>query len=222
MAWRSVREQFFLKKHNIAPSTRQLLSTIYPTINWDRVDFVEGLPWFTPFIAPYVTAQALPSFYSFSRFRIYLRKFDETRAQCLADIVHEAFHVLQAMEFGKGYGIGACRGFTIFYTALFFKHGYRKNPFEEPAFEQEFLFLELCEKHGIHGIEPRTNAEALKQLSNEKRLLAPDFKFRYRENKWRLFFGFIFCLLLALLFPVIEAGAFLIFAVLPGRKKGHK
>jgi hypothetical protein len=65
----SVSKNFFLKKHQPAESTLQLLHDIYPHINWKRVDFYEGLPWFTSFVAPYVTAQALPNFYSFTRYR---------------------------------------------------------------------------------------------------------------------------------------------------------
>src|SRR3954467_12050481 len=117
----SIPDSFFLKKQNPMPSTIHLLHQLYPGVDWGRVDFYEGLPWFTPVVAPYVTAQALPQFYSFGRFRIYLTKFDETRAQCLADVVHEAFHIMQAMHFTKGYGIGFFRGWMLYYIAYFFK-----------------------------------------------------------------------------------------------------
>src|SRR5436190_1063345 len=93
--FKSVRESFFLRRHFPNEATMQVLRNIYPRVDWNRVDFYEGLPWFTPIVAPYVNAQALPQFYSFGRFRIYLRKFDESRAQNVADIVHEAFHVMQ-------------------------------------------------------------------------------------------------------------------------------
>jgi hypothetical protein len=129
----SIRNSFFLKRHHILPGTQKLLAELYPGVDWSRVSFYEGLPWFTGFVAPYVTAQALPDFYSFGRYRIYLKKFDESRAQCIADIVHEAFHLLQAMHFLRGYGIGFLRGFMVHYNALFLKYGYRQNPFEVPA-----------------------------------------------------------------------------------------
>src|SRR5436190_6851302 len=119
-----MRNNFFLRRHTPLPSTIQLLKDLYPNVNWNRVDFYEGLPWFTPAVAPYVTCQALPQFYSFSKFRIYIKKFDESRAQCLADIVHEAFHVMQAMHFAKGYGLGFFRVWMLYYVAVFMKHGY--------------------------------------------------------------------------------------------------
>src|SRR4051812_15651792 len=93
--FRTAKANFRLKKYEPLPATMHLLADLYPGVDWKRVDFYQGLPWFTPGVAPYVTAQALPQFYSFGRFRIYLTKFDETRAQCLADIVHEAFHIMQ-------------------------------------------------------------------------------------------------------------------------------
>ena len=117
-----IKNRFFLKKHTPLPSTMELLKNLYPQVDWKRVEFFEGLPWFTGIIAPFVTAQALPHFYSFSKYRIYLIRFDESRAQCLADIVHEGFHVLQAMQFSKGYGLGFLRGLMVYYNALFLRH----------------------------------------------------------------------------------------------------
>jgi hypothetical protein len=207
------KRKFFLKKREIMASTRSLLETIYPTVDWGRVDFYEGLPWFSPLIAPYVTAQALPAFYSFGRFRIYLLRFDEERAQCLSDIVHEGFHILQAMQFAKGYGFGLCRGFTIYYTALFVKHGYRYHPFEVPAYDQEYRFLERCEEQGIHGIKPKVSKAALGRVASEPGLMFRDFPYRYRENRWRLAAGVLFCSLLALLFPLVELVALPVFAI---------
>jgi hypothetical protein len=206
----SVSSNFFLKKHEVQPSTIQLLKDIYPTVNWKRVDFYEGLPWFTPFIAPYVTAQALPQFYSFGRFRIYLKKFDESRAQCLADIVHEGFHVLQGMQFLKGYGLGILRGFTVYYSALFTKYGYRRNPFEIPAHDQEYRFLDFCEKHHQHGITPKVDIGALRDVYKESPLVFKDYKFSYNENYFSLIVSFLFCLCMAILKPFIDGFIFLV------------
>src|SRR3954470_8544878 len=101
---RDISGRFFLRRHYPLPVTMEVLKHLYPEMDWSRVTFHEGLPWFTPLVAPFVTAQALPDFYSCTRFRIYLRKFDESRAQCIADIAHEAFHILQAMQHARGYG----------------------------------------------------------------------------------------------------------------------
>jgi hypothetical protein len=202
-------EKFFLKKYKIKPSTLQLLKDIYPTVDWNRVNFYEGLPWFTPFIAPYVSAQALPHFYSFGRFNIYLKKFDESRAQCLSDIVHEGLHVVQGMNFWKGYGFGMLRGFTVYYSALFVKYGYRNNSFEVSAYDQEFRFLDFCEKHFQHGIEPPINIIALKNISQDTSLVFRKYKFHYGENYFLLIASFLFCFLLALLKPLLDVLFFL-------------
>jgi hypothetical protein len=206
----SINKNFFLKKQTPLPSTIQLLKDLYPTVNWNRVDFYEGLPWFTPFIAPYVTAQALPQFYSFNRFSIYLIKFDETRAQCLADIVHEGMHVLQGMRFWKGYGLGMLRGFTIFYSALFVKYGYRNNPLEIPAYDQEFRFLDFCEKHHQHGIVPKVDMSQFKGIYKESSLVIKEFKFRYKDNFFLLLIGIFFSTMVAILKPVIDGLLFFI------------
>lgn len=199
-----IRSSFFLRKHVPKESTMQILRTLYPTVDWSRVDFYEGLPWFTPLVAPYVTAQALPQFYSFSKYRIYLRKFDESRAQCLADIVHEGFHVMQAMHFWKGYGIGFLRGLMVYYNALFFHHGYRSNPFEIPAYDQEFRFLAYCQKYGLHGIAPKATPDAFEALARESSLIFRNPEFRYEENVFSLTGSFLMCTFIAFIKPVVD------------------
>lgn len=219
----SITKNFFLKKHQLQPSTMKLLKDLYPEVDWGRVDFYEGLPWYTPFIAPYVSAQALPQFYSFSRFRIYLKKFDESRAQCLSDIVHEGFHVLQAMRFWKGYGLGIFRGFTVYYSALYTKYGYRNNPFEIPAYDQEFRFLDFCEKHQQHGIQPEIDMSAFTNIREESSLVFKRYEFRYTENYFSLAFSFLFCLVLAIIKPLLDLLIFLIrpFFVQGENRKSH-
>ncbi|MCE3278582.1 MAG: hypothetical protein K0S44_773 [Bacteroidetes bacterium] len=206
----SITENFFLKKHVPKPSTIALLQNIYPTVNWQRVDFYEGLPWYTPIIAPYVTAQALPQFYSFSRFRIYLKKFDESRAQCLADIVHEGMHVLQGMSYMKGYGLGMFRGFIVRYGAFFMKYGYRNNPFEIPAYDQEYRFLDFCEKYHQHGIVPPINIDALKNISTEKELVFKNAKVSYNENIFLFILSFISVFFIAIIKPIADLIVFLL------------
>ena len=211
----SITGNFFLKRVTPLPSTMQLLKDLYPTIDWTRVHFYEGLPWFTPLIAPYVNAQALPHFYSFSRFNIYIRKFDESRIQCVSDIVHEAFHVLQAMKFWKGYGLGIIRGFTIYYSAVFAKHGYRNNLFEITAYDQEFRFLDFCEKHHQHGIVPEADARIFQDVPMEASLIFRNFSFQYQRNYLLLILSFIVCLLLAAIKPIIDVFIFLIGFIIP-------
>jgi hypothetical protein len=206
----SARKHFFLKKYTLSDSTMAMLKTIYPTIDWTRVDVYEGLPWFTPFFVPFVTAQALPQFYSCSRYSIYIRTMDESRAQCLADIVHEGYHILQAMQFGKGYGIGFFRGLMLYYIALYLKYGYRENPFEIPAFDQEYRFLNYCEKHHIHGIEPKVPLHAFQNIGQESSLIFTAYTFRYKESILRLLLSFVGCVLITIIKPFADTIVFLI------------
>jgi hypothetical protein len=215
---RTARENFFLKKHSPSVHTLQMLHALYPSVNWSRVDFYEGLPWFTPGVAPYVTAQALPDFYSCTRFRIYLKKFDESRVQCLADVVHEAFHILQAMHFSKGYGVGFFRIWMFYYIACFIKQGYRNNDFEIPAYEQEFRFLHFCAKQGLHGITPKADERALNRVSMQPELIFSDIRYRYKGSAWALAGSLIFCLLVTLVKPLADVIVFLLGSLI-GRKE---
>jgi hypothetical protein len=175
------------------------------------------LPWFTPTVAPYVTAQALPNFYSLNRFRIYLTKYDESRAQCLADVVHEAFHIMQAMEFQKGYGFGFFRGFLLYYIAVFLKHGYRQNPFEIPAYDQEYKFLHYCIKHGLHGITPKVSASGIAEVAKEPELIFKKFDFKYKESFLFLMASFMICTVITVTRPLADLFVFVVGLFIPGR-----
>lgn len=219
----SIKDNFYLKKHTPSPSTLRLLQTVYPNIDWNRVDFYEGLPWFTPLIAPYVTAQALPQFYSFKRFSIYIKKMDETRAQCLADIVHEGLHVVQGFNMWKGYGLGILRGFTLHYVALFSRFGYRNNPLEIPAYDQEFRFLDFCARHGQHGITPQINTSIFDKIDERTGLVFRNYPYPYKQvGPLRLFFSFLFCFLLALLKPVADVIAYAVRGLIQGKQAGSR
>lgn len=214
---RSVRKSFFLRKYEVKPETLKILQTLYPSVNWDRVDFYEGLPWFTPVVAPYVNAQALPQFYSTGRFRIYLRKFDESRAQCLADIVHEAFHVMQAMHFGNGYGVGFFRGWLFYYIAHFLREGYRNNVFEIPAYNQEYRFLEYCNKNNIAGVMPKADPQKLMEVIKEPELIFPRYKYSYSGAWFYLPLSFAICALVTVTKPVADVMLYLV--SLPAKRK---
>jgi hypothetical protein len=207
----SIKENFYLRKHIPSPETIKLLKTVYPNIDWNRVDFYEGLPWFTPLIAPYVTAQALPQFYSFKRFSIYIKKMDESRAQCLADIVHEGLHVLQGFNMWKGYGIGIFRGFTLHYIALFSRYGYRNNPLEIPAYDQEFRFLNFCAQNGQHGIMPKINTAIFDKIDDKTGLVFRNYPYPYKVvGPFRLAMSFLLCLGLVIIKPVLDVVAYLV------------
>jgi hypothetical protein len=204
ISFQALRASLFLKKQMPSAHTMALLAKLYPNINWRRVSFYEGLPWFTPTVAPYVTAQALPHFYSPGRYCIYLKKFDESRVQCLADLVHEAFHVLQAMHFAKGYGIGFFRGWMLYYIASFIKLGYRNNPFEVPAYDQEFRFLDHCSRQGLHGIEPKADLEALTKVAKQPELIFKNYSYRHTGSFLALVGSFVFCTVVTVVRPVAD------------------
>lgn len=203
-----VKSNFFLKKHTPSGSTMKLLKDLYPSVNWNRVDFYEGLPWFTPYIAPHLTAQALPQFYSFSRYRIYTKNFDESKPQYLADIVHEGYHVMQAMQFWKGYGLGFFRGLMLYYNALFIKHGYRSNPFEITAHDQENRFMDYCEKSRLDSVAPKNIAENFCEISKEEPLVFSKYKFRYEGSYLNLTVSVIFCSLVTITKPFADVLVF--------------
>lgn len=214
----TIKNNFFLRKHIPQATTIQLLKNLYPSVDWQRVDFYEGLPWFTPLVAPLVTAQALPHFYSSHRFCIYLKQFDESRVSCLSDLVHEGFHIMQAMLFINGYGFGFFRGLMVYYNALFLKSGYRLNPIEIPAYEQEFRFMQYCEKHGIREIVPKEMPPSLMDIKKESTLVFKSYSFNYKGSLIYLLAGIIFCLLVAFLKPVVDLLLFFIRFFVPASR----
>ncbi|MCW3077333.1 MAG: hypothetical protein JWO32_1942 [Bacteroidetes bacterium] len=204
----------FLKKQNPLPGTIQLLKDVYPGVNWSRVRFYEGLPWFTPLVAPYVTAQALPDFYSFGKLKIYIKKFDESNPECLADIVHEGYHITQYMHFLKGYGFGFLRGLMVYYNAYFFKYGYRQNPFEVPAYDQEARIRAYFKSVGDANPGIPINL-LLKKVVNEPALRCEKIKFKYDESFLVLAGSFILCLFIAVFKPFADLLVFIAGALKP-------
>lgn len=213
----------FLKKIIPQPTTLVLLRSLYPTVNWKRVSFYEGLPWFTPAVAPYVTAQALPDFYSIGRYCIYLRKWDESRVQCLADLMHEGFHVLQAMQFRKGYGLGFLRIWMVYYIACFFKSGYHHNPFEIPAYDQEYRFLEYCARNGLHGIQPKADRSELLNVACTPALIFKKISFKYTGTNSAFFTSFLLCFLITFVKPLADLLVWIFWLLSTGKrfKKRH-
>jgi hypothetical protein len=219
---RKIRTGFYLKRIHPGPLTMNVLRDLYPKVNWKRVRFYEGLPWFTPTVAPYVTAQALPHFYSLGGYVIYLKKFDESRAQCIADIVHEAFHIVQAMHFMKGYGFGFFRGWMLYYLAVFMQHGYRQNPFEIPAYNQEYRFLSYCSRRGIKGMVPKLEPEAFNGIAAEKDLVFDDYRFRYTGNFFHLAGSFFACIAIMILKPIADIVVYTLGALVMRRRRQVK
>lgn len=132
----------------LPPCAQKLLDYLYPTVDWTRVGFFSGLPWYTalansltPSGSAPTAAITLPDPVSTGSFRVYLGSHtDFCDDNHLKLLVHEAMHVHQFMAVGGGYGPGFMRpGFIAYFTCLF-QHGYEKNPFELEAGAVEYAF----------------------------------------------------------------------------------
>jgi hypothetical protein len=192
-SWRFV----FGKKKDIG-NFREILTALYPTINFDRIRFYEGIPWFAGFVAPYVTAQALPHTYSFSKLNIYIKNFDLNKCGTQADVVHEAFHIQQYLHFNKGFGFGFFRSMLAYYYAYFLTLGYMKNPFEIPAYAQEFKYQRFCDVN--KGL---SEAEFLEKIKSSD-MVTQGIEFKYTGKKIILVPAFIFAVGVAILKPLLE------------------
>lgn len=190
----------------VYPSERvmNMLRVIYPNLSLEKIGFYEGIPWFTRYVAPYVTAQALPATYSFRRLNIHVAKYDENNCSVLADIVHEAYHMVQYERFGNAWGIGFFRTFLVYYNACFITRGYRNNPFEIPAYEQEYAFHRFCITHRISPESPY-DVETLNRMVDETEMRTHFIEYRYEGKFLHLISSFLFTATVAIVKPVIEA-----------------
>jgi hypothetical protein len=123
----------------------RLLEHLYPTVDWTRVGFFSGLPWYTSlansFVSVPTTAITLPDPLTSGAFRLYLGdNTDFCDPAQLKVLVHEAYHIHQFMSVGGGYGPGFVRPGFIAYFICLFHHGYEENPFETEAYAQETAF----------------------------------------------------------------------------------
>lgn len=132
-----------------------LLKGMYPTVDWTKVYFYEGLPWFLP---KWTSAIVLPAALHHQSIRIYFSDFRAEDAVGLSTIVHEGMHVLQASDLWKAKGLGFFRGYVVWYLGLYFhtlwqnlgkypakeywKKSYRYHPMEIPAYQQGDDFFE--------------------------------------------------------------------------------
>lgn len=142
----------------IKPNTEiyALLQGIYPTIDWQKVRFYEGLPWFMN--GNFANAIVLPATWHTHKIHAYFANYQPSTPSGLSTIIHEGFHVLQYQDLGKGFGF--LRGFMVCYLAeyfqLFFKNifekghltanqiAYDQHPMETPAFRQDSDFRQYC------------------------------------------------------------------------------
>jgi hypothetical protein len=132
----SVRSYFFPEMITVPDHVRALLERVYPTVDWERVDFYRG--W------PHVLRRAgfhaitVPDPHSVDRINVYFtpdawRPYDRSG---VSTIVHEGYHVLQIQEMAGGYGLGLARPFLVAYLAGWAGNGFRysRHPMEEAAY----------------------------------------------------------------------------------------
>jgi len=186
--------------------TQTLLRNIYPTINWQKVRFYEGLPWFIA--GSYVNAIVLPATWNRQYIHAYFAVYQPDTLAGLSTIIHEGFHVLQYQDLGKG--IGFMRRFMVFYLAdyfqLFFKNifkkgsqvanriAYEKHPMEIPAYTQDRYFSQHCLRYKMRI--PSTQLPS--QLIHTHCGYSPQLAFPF------LLMGFLMTLLFMLIKPFIE------------------
>jgi len=138
------------------PEIEKLLQKLYPTVNWKNVRFYTGMPWFMG--NGFAHAIVLPGTWHYRRIHAYFSSYQPNTTRGISTIAHEAFHVLQYQDMGRG--LGLLRGFIVYYLAdyfeLLFKNGfkkgwviandiaYRQHPMEIPAYQQDDDFCSFC------------------------------------------------------------------------------
>lgn len=156
----------FPKRVTIEPEVIQLLSQVFPTLDFNRIYFFSGMPWFMKYA--FAAGVTLPGTYDLSGINIYLDGCNQKSKNGLGLIVHELFHGLQYKDLHGGYGVGFMRSFLVFYLTEYFillKQGFKTQPFfeasksaydchpmEMPAYQHEFEFKIKYQKLGLDGM----------------------------------------------------------------------
>ncbi|NOU19169.1 MAG: hypothetical protein HOO91_16555 [Bacteroidales bacterium] len=196
----------------------QLLKTLYPKVNWNKVHFYNNLPWYIP--SSKTIAITLPGIYNFTRFNIYFNKnFDPSSYKRLGTMVHEGFHVLQNRDTGI-FGVGFIRLFMVEYLGSWAMFGYKNSSMEVDAYEQEKHFNE-CYKALNKNIcdcstkPPTLNQNALSQLIASYPDLAKNTSgYHYNFDIFLAIIGVVLDILIAILLPILEFVLLLVSALL--------
>lgn len=125
---------FFPPEVQLPEGARQLLATVYPTLDLRRVSFHKGFPHLLNYMPS--DGIALPAVLSPWRSRIYIRPWvwENGTVRGIGLLVHEAYHALQIQEAGPG--LGLLRPFLILYLACSAGVGflYHRHPMEQDAY----------------------------------------------------------------------------------------
>ncbi|NVO09291.1 MAG: hypothetical protein HXX16_04940 [Bacteroidales bacterium] len=197
---------------------QQLLKTIYPKVNWNKVHLYNNLPWYIS--SSKTIAITLPGIYNFTRFNIYFNEnFDPCSCKGLGTIVHEGFHVLQNRDTGI-FGVGFIRLFMVQYFGWWAMAGYNNSPIEAEAHKQEQHFNECCSAldkkiYDCSTNPPTFNQNALNQLiTNNPELVKNSSGFFYNFDIFLPIIGAILDIVIAILLPILEFILLLIAALL--------
>lgn len=129
-----LRGRLFPPRIELPDHARELVRTVFPTLDLERVSVRLGLPPGVPRSTGGIT---LPATCSPGRTRIYIhpRSWDPDSVEGLGLILHEAFHALQVQEAGPGLGL-ACP-FILLYLACAAGTGFRYalHPMEADAYQ---------------------------------------------------------------------------------------
>lgn len=166
----------------------KLLERLYPTVDWSRVIFLSGLPFW---VQSGTNAITLPDPIDAWRFRIYLgTNTNFCDPDDMAALVHEAVHVAQFSSVANGYGLGFFRPAFIGYFACHFAHGYDNNPYEQQAADQESKFKACYKANRVCDCssgQPVFNPQALKGLiSCDESLIMHRPRAPFCETLWWL------------------------------------
>lgn len=196
----------------------KLLESIYPTIDWTKGKFYDGLPWFTSSFSPGTDAITLPGTYGLDNIHIYFKNFDPCTCEGMATIIHEGFHVLQYNDIGS-FGVGWVKPYMVQYFACCFKligegkNCYNDHPMEEGAkkFHQSFSAhycsynepkYKICD---CSNKPPTFNQKELDEFVAENpELVKETSDYKYECGFWYALLAFIVLTIIALLLPVIN------------------
>lgn len=145
---------FFSEKINIHAEQQALLKAIFPKLDWQKVTFREGLPWFAQ--RSFAVGMALPAALSRQGTAIHFAGYhtEHPFSQTVL-LVHEAFHIQQYHDLRNrwidfGYFRRFMRYYIGWYLAGLWQHrrtgdsnqkAYRLHPIEVPAYHYEELFV---------------------------------------------------------------------------------
>lgn len=198
----------FPKQVTLEPDIIQLLSKVYPTLDFNRIYFFNGMPWFMKYA--FAIGVTLPGTYNLSGVNIYLDGCNQRSTQGLGLIVHELFHGLQYKDLHGGYGVGFLRSFLVYYfteylilmkqeigARSFFdasKAAYDCHPMEMPAYQHEFEFKTQLNALGIDGM-----------LANfPTACIANHAGYRFEHSRLLLIPGTLITAFFMLIKPIIE------------------